>query len=305
MLFDTLASSRLLERPRLSPRLIEAVGRLLLRAKGDPARQSTYLDDFPGLWNRIGIDVDPLGLANLEDRVAHSQGQPQVYGTLPQREGDYQGAEATRIYAASRDMLGAPATTPARSDDTPLPLAMEHPVAPTLPDVRAELLRLGRMDQGVRKDTSNMTPEQVKAMDAEMEKVDAYTLPRVRAIFDRYGLPSPRQVGRAATHSGFLLVQHAIRDPGLMRALVAQADGMRRRGELPAVDYALLVDRVDCVLDRRPQQYGTQGSRDPKSYWYCPIAEPQRVNERRAALHLPAMDDDQIYGSAAERAGQR
>lgn len=278
---------------------------MLYRAKADPDRQSTYLDDFPGLWSRVGIDVDPLGLANLEDRVARSLGQPQVNGTLPARPGDYEGVEAKRIYAAGRDMLGVPHEASMTPVDTPLPLAMAHPVRPTLPDVRAELLRLGFMDQSVRKDTSNMTPEQIKAMNAEMEKVDGYTLPRMRAIFDRYGLPLPSQVGRAATHSAFLLVQHAIRDPGLMRAAVAEADHMRRRGDLPAVDYALLVDRVDCVLDHRPQLFGTQGSRDPKSYWYCPIAEPRQVNERRAGLHLPPLDDVQIYGTKPEREVRR
>lgn len=304
-LFDTLSSSRLLERPSLDPAVIERVGRLLFRAKGDPERQSTYLDDFPGLWSRVGIDVDPLGLANLEDRVAHSQGQPQTYGTLPPRKGDYEGAEARRIYAASRDMLGAPADAPAGPDESPRPLAMRHPVHPTLPDVRTELLRLGRMDQSVRQDTSGMPAERIKAMDAEMEKIDEYTLPRVRAIFDRYGLPSPAQVGRAGTHSAFLLIQHAVRDPGLMRAAVAQADALRRRGELPAVDYALLIDRVDCVLDHRPQRFGTQGSRDPKSHWYCTIDDPQHVNERRATLHLFALKHDDIYGTPAQRAGGR
>ncbi|UPG85722.1 hypothetical protein L2Y94_20915 [Luteibacter aegosomatis] len=302
VLFDTLASSHLLERPTLDPGLIEAIGRLLFRAKGDPDRQSIYLDDFPGLWPRAGIDVDPLGLANLEDRVAHSQGRPQIYGTLPARKGDYEGTEATRIYAASRDMLGVAADAPTAPDDTPLPLAMRHPVRPSLPDVRAELLRLGRMDQSVRQDTSNMASEQVKAMNAEAARIDEYTLPRIRTIFDRYGLPSSAQVGRAAIHSAFLLIQHAVSDPGLMRAAVAPADAMRRLHELPAVDYALLVDRVDCVIDRRPQRFGTQGSRDPKSYWYCTIDDPQHVNDRRAALHLFALKDDEIYGTPAERA---
>jgi hypothetical protein len=80
---------------------------------------------------------------------------------------------------------------------------------------------------------------------------------------------------------------------------------MRRRGDLPAVDYALLVGRVDCVLDRRPQLFGTQGSRDRKSYWYCPIAEPRQVNERRAGLLLPPLDNVQIYGTAPDQEARR
>jgi hypothetical protein len=299
-LFDLLGRSHLLERPSLPVETIEQVGRLIYRAKADPAAQQTYLDDFPGLWNRIGMDVDPLGLANLDDRVARSEGKPQPYGTLPAAPTDYPAADAQRSYIFARDMLGVPANAPAAPNETPLPLAMRPAQKPTLPTVRAEALRLGALDQSVRAWPGNPSPEESKVLIKRMEVVDAETEPRIKAMFRNYGIPRPAQVGRAATHSAYLVIQHAINDPGLMRAALSQAKWMAARGELPAIDYALLSDRVDCVIDHRPQQFGTQGSRDPSSHWYCPIADAQHVNERRAGLHLAALTDKAIYGTVGK-----
>ncbi|KJV34859.1 hypothetical protein VI08_09315 [Luteibacter yeojuensis] len=169
-----------------------------------------------------------------------------------------------------------------------------------MPEVRAETLRLGAMDQAVRVWPDHPTDDEDKALIKRMEETDAYTEPRIRAMFRAHGIPSPALVGRAATHSAYLVIQHAINDPGLMRAALGQAKWMAARGDLPRIDYALLSDRVDCVLDHRPQQFGTQGSRNPKSHWYCPIADPNHVNDRRAALHLAPMGDEAIFGTAGK-----
>ncbi|QWT20908.1 hypothetical protein KPL74_02595 [Bacillus sp. NP157] len=303
LLFETLASSRLLERPALAPAVVERVGRLIFRAKADPVGQQTYLDDYPGLWRRIGGDVDPLGLANLEDRVARSEGHPQLYGTLPPSSLDYPAADAQRNYASARDMLGVAVDARVVAGVDVVPLAMRPARPVPLPGVRAELLRLGEIDQAVRRWPDNPTPAQEKALIAAMEKADAYTLPRLRTIYHAHGIPAPAQVGRAATHSAFLLIQHAIADPGLMRSALAQAKWMTAHGDLPAIDYALLSDRVDCVLDHRPQQFGTQGSRNPASHWYCPIAEPLGVNTRRAALHMAPLSREEIYGASGKAGG--
>lgn len=294
--FDTLAESRILQRSELSPRTIDAIGDIIARTNGDE-RKSEYLDGFYGLWSRVGIDVDPLGFANLEDRIARKQGEPQQFGTLARGKADYPVADAQRIYAAARDMIGLDPRTPAAPIRGKATLAMAKPSHPTLPALRAELMRLGSMDQEARREPAGgFEGGDEKAFIKRMSDTDAYTLPRVRAIFDRYGIPSPMQVGRSGTHAAFLLIQHAINDPALMRGAVAQAKQLTNRGQLPGIDYALLSDRVDCVLDHRPQQFGTQGSRDPKSY--CPIADPEHVNRRRAALHMSPLTKERIYGKA-------
>ena len=294
--YKMLAESQLLSRPKLGPTSIEAIGDIIARTNVDDERQSTYLDGFSGLWARIGIDVDPLGYANLEDRIARKQGKPQPFGTLARSDTDYPAGDAPRIYKAARAMIGMDPGISAKPMHGKANLAMAKPVYPELPDVRAELLRLGNMDQAVRLEPpGGFKGDEEKAFIKRMEEMDAYTLPKMRSIFDQYGIPSSRQVGRSGAHAAFLLIQHAISDPALMRGAVAYVKRLKERGDLPDIDYALLVDRVDCVLDHRPQQFGTQGTRNRKSPWFCPIADPENVNQRRASIYLPAMTDDEIY----------
>lgn len=297
--FDTLARSHLLERRELGSRTIDAIGDIIARTKGSEESRSQSLDGFYGLWSRVGIDVDPLGFANLEDRIARRQGKPQQFGTLARDKADYPAADAERVYAAARDMIGLDPRARAESVHGEAELAMAKPVYPTLPAIREELLRLGAMDQEARREPpGGFKGDEEKAFLKHMSDVDAYTLPRIRAIFDRYGIPTSRQVGRSASHAAFLLIQHAISDPGLMRGAVAPVRHLSEEHDLPGIDYALLSDRVDCVLDHRPQQFGTQGNRDPKSYWFCPIADPNHLNQRRAGLHMAALTREQIYGEA-------
>lgn len=303
--FDALAKSHVLEEHKLSSQTIDAIGDLIARTTGEEDRRAEYLDGFSGLWSRVGVDVDPLGFANLEDRIARKRGEPQQFGTLVRGKADYPAADAERSYAAARDMIGLNPRTDVVPVQGEVELAMTKPVYPTLPAVRAELLHLGAMDQQVRQEPSGgFKGEEEKAFIKRMSDVDAYTLPRIRAIFNRYGIPTPWQVGRSGTHAAFLLIQHAIQDPALMRGAVAQARQLADKEELPDIDYALLSDRVDCVLDHRPQQFGTQGNRNPESYWFCPIADPSHVNQRRAHLHLAALTEEQIYGSSHSKPRQ-
>lgn len=296
--YDLLAQSHLLARPTLSRSTLETIGDIMLRTHVDDERQMTYLDGFSGLWSRVGIDVNPLGYANLVDRIARKQGKPQSFGTLARSDVDYPASEAPRIYAAARAMIGMDPKVAAEPVHGKAPLAMAKPAYPELPKVREELLRLSDMDQSVRLEPpGGFKGEAEKAFIKRMQETDAYTLPKMRAIFDRYGIPTPRQVGRSGTHAAFLLIQHAISDPALMRGALAEVKWLSDQGALPGIDYALLADRIDCVLDHRPQQFGTQGTRNRKSHWFCPIADPEHVNQRRASLYLPAMDSDEIYPS--------
>jgi len=304
--YDMLAESRLLDRPKLSSRVIEDIGDIIVRTNIDDERQQKYVDGFGGLWSRIGIDVDPMGFANLEDRLARKQGKPQSFGTLVRSNADYADVDAQRIYAAAREMIGMDpkgAVSPVQGKAN---LSMAKPVYPELPIVRAELLRLGDMDQEVRREPpGGFKGEEEKAFVKRMQETDAYTLPKMRSTFDEYGIPSARQVGRSGTHAAFLLIQHAISDPSLMRSAVPLVKRLRDRGDLPGIDYALLADRVDCVLDHRPQQFGTQGNRNPKSPWFCPIDAPEYVNQRRASIYLPSMADDEIFVKDPGKAEKR
>lgn len=118
----------MLERSELAPQTIDAVGDVIARTRGSEESKSQSLDGFHGLWSRVEIDVDPLGFANLEDRIARKQGQPQPFGTLARDKVDYATIEAERIYAAHRQMIGLDPDAGGDSGHGEVELAMATPV---------------------------------------------------------------------------------------------------------------------------------------------------------------------------------
>jgi hypothetical protein len=302
-----IEQSRVLEMPRLDKATINALGVLLLRANADHAFQDECAGeyDFQGLWSRIGIDVDPRGYAYLSDQISISRGEKQQYGfILPGPGAPPFTEDQRRGFSLNRNRIGiqlyVPGQTSAELVTPAAPsLAMAEPHYPTTPELRAKLLSLVQMDQAARDEPSHsMTDAESKAFYAHMLAVDAANLPQIQAIFDKYGFPTAEMVGRSGVLAAFLLVQHAIQAPALMSRAATEAAPLMQRGDLPYMNYALLVDRVACVIDHRPQTFGTQGTRIPKSFWYCPIAEPQDVNERRAKLFLEPLSHEQIYGKS-------
>ncbi len=306
-----LRRGRVLEAARLAPATIEALGKLALRGSADLDFQDDCLDGWNSLWTRIGTEVDPLGYAYLMDRIARSHGQRLRYGTLPPA-GSASETDAAREelrFASHRNMLGLPAIDSAElqrriaADGMPA-LALAHPVYPRLPRLRERLLRLVQADQAARVEPEHaMSQAEQAAWQARLLAVDAKNLPAIQAIHARYGFPTTAMVGRAGTQAAFLLIQHAIKAPALMRRAAHEAETLAARGELPYIDYALLADRVACLIEHKPQPYGTQGNRVRSNYWYCPIAAPAQLNQRRAKLFLPPLDHEDIYGPDAQPAG--
>lgn len=300
---ELLQSSKVLDADRLEPATIEALGVLLSNAGEDKDFQDTYLDDWPGLWARVGIDVDPYGFAYLMDRISLSEGHRQIYGSI--RENSTEAPlhdEDPLSFAHHRDRLGIEANDFAnlgvKSSRSSSPsLAMRRPNYPLMPKLRAELLRLVQIDQAARAVPDRpMSEVEEQAWAKKMMAVDATILPHIQAIYSKYGFPSVADVGRSGVQAAFLLIQHAINAPKLMSQAARDAKKLMSHGDLPMMDYALLVDRVACLIDHKPQIYGTQGNRIPKDYSYCTIEKPDRVNARRAALLLPPLSREEIYG---------
>src|SRR5262249_61513681 len=80
--------------------------------------------------------------------------------------------------------------------------------------------------------------------------------PRLAAILDRHGWPSGALVGEDGAAAAWLVLQHAIGDPPLMRRgleLLARL----APGEIDPARLAMLEDRVRA-FEGRPQRYGTQ-----------------------------------------------
>jgi len=115
---------------------------------------------------------------------------------------------------------------------------------------------------------------------------------RMRAILAEHGWPGRSLVGEDANVAAWLLLQHAILDPGLMRSAVPMIDAAAQLGETDAKYLAFLVDRIR-TLEGHPQVYGTQYDWDAEGELSpLPIDEPVLVDERRRAVGLEPLAEN-------------
>lgn len=119
---------------------------------------------------------------------------------------------------------------------------------------------------------------------------------RLAAIIAAHGWPSPDQVGPdqvgpdqvgdEASKAAWLVVQHAISRPALMRQV---RDLTRGSPAIAAAHWAMLDDRI-AVFEGRPQVHGTQFDWDDAGLMSpLPIADPPGIDTRRAEVGLPPL----------------
>jgi hypothetical protein len=157
------------------------------------------------------------------------------------------------------------------------------------PAVRLELLEMMRQDQEER--TGSCLPPGTRLGPTQ----DYSRSRRLRDIVDRIGWPTFDQVGRDGAEAAWLIAQHADSDVAFQEAALALMTDAVAAGQADPGDLAYLTDRV--AMNRgEPQTYGSQvrcrgGAPAPAT----PIVEPDRVDERRAAVGLgplAAYDDE-------------
>jgi hypothetical protein len=113
---------------------------------------------------------------------------------------------------------------------------------------------------------------------------------RLREILGAHGWPGRSLVGEDGCSAAWLILQHAILDPPLMKSTQPMLERAVDRGEAPAALLAYLTDRIQ-TLQGLPQVYGTQhdwddfGNMSP-----LPIEDAHSVNQRRAALGMETLE---------------
>jgi hypothetical protein len=152
--------------------------------------------------------------------------------------------------------------------------------------LRLELLGMRERDQKVREGfSSSMSEETMAAIMA----VDGEHLGRLKEIVRQYGWPGRSLVGADGAEATWLLVQHAP-SPFMKHCLPLLEDAVEA-GESEARHYAYLYDRVQ-VKDGNLQRYGTQYKFTPEGALERePLADPVSVDQRRASLGLPTMEE--------------
>lgn len=193
----------------------------------------------------------------------------------------------------------------ASNKSVPLPPAPTSPSALTLvdehlPELRAELLAMARLDQEARAPTTQIfrpgaaTDSAIFArVAARIDSVDTANRARLKQLIRHYGWLGIDLVGRDGMSAGLMLVQHGDRHVPLQKEYLLGLERAFHAGKLfpEAADaVALLTDRVR-VNEGRPQVYGTQVSFENGRAVLKPIEDEARVDDRRAALGLPPLSE--------------
>lgn len=172
-------------------------------------------------------------------------------------------------------------------------------------ELRAELIAMAEEDLRVRAD---LVREGVlfDGYQPHMAAVHRRNAERLAMIMSARGWPGPTLVGEDGAHAAWLVLQHSIGSPRVMRQGLALLQQAVAAGEALPAEVATLEDRVR-TLSGLPQRYGTQfdwdenGVMNPK-----PIEDPHGVDARRRAVGLdPLTERIQAVRAAVARERER
>lgn len=119
----------------------------------------------------------------------------------------------------------------------------------------------------------------------------------LRETVEASGWPSPSVHGDQAWTDAWTIVQHAAHDVEFQASALGAMREMFARGEGDGRYIALLEDRL-AVQAGRPQSYGTQMECHDGSWQPSEIAEPGKVEARRARMGLKPLSESTLVGQA-------
>jgi hypothetical protein len=164
---------------------------------------------------------------------------------------------------------------------------MQDPEGAATKELRAELIGMADEDQRVR---AELVAEGTlfQGYHPRMAEVHHRNAARLSAIMDRVGWPGRQVVGVDAADAAWLVLQHSIGDPAVMRRGLSLLRAASRDEVAPA-QLAMLEDRVR-ILSGLPQRYGTQFDWDAEGAMSPhPIEDPEKVDELRREAGLPPL----------------
>lgn len=125
-----------------------------------------------------------------------------------------------------------------------------------------------------------------------MERLHLQNAARLEAILDAHGWPGRSRVGEQAACAAWVILQHAISNPSLMRRGLEILRAAAESGDASLLEVAMLEDRVR-TYEGRQQRYGTHYDWDESGELSpLPIEDEARVDERRAVIGLPSLAED-------------
>ncbi|MFK0120109.1 DUF6624 domain-containing protein [Streptomyces sp. NPDC090994] len=155
-------------------------------------------------------------------------------------------------------------------------------------DLAAEFHRRAEDDQAARRLAAETHDGR------EMRRIDLDNTAWLQQVIVERGWPGVALVGEQGADAAWLLAQHADLAPAFQRQALDLLKAAVAAGDAPPRHLAYLTDRV-LVAAGEPQLYGTQYTHEPdgSNLRPQPIADPDRLDERRAAMGLePAAEYD-------------
>jgi hypothetical protein len=148
-------------------------------------------------------------------------------------------------------------------------------------DLAAELHRRAEEDQAARRLPAGTHDG------LEMRRIDVGNTAWLQQVIAEHGWPGVELVGEQGADEAWLLAQHADLAPAFQRQALELLEAAVAAGDAPPRHLAYLTDRV-LVAAGEPQVYGTQytDDGDGSNLRQQPVADPDRLDERRAAMGL-------------------
>ncbi|MBF4485758.1 DUF6624 domain-containing protein [Flavobacterium sp. CSZ] len=159
-------------------------------------------------------------------------------------------------------------------------------------EIAKELIEMAQQDLQVR-DKLLKEGKLSPGYNSEMESVHKKNAGRLNEIINTVGYPTRLIVGQEASDAAWLIVQHAISEPALMKKcyeLLSASDG-----EVNPQNLAYLHDRI-CYFEGRPQKYGTQF--DNRGLY--PVENKDEMIHLRKELGLEELDQDVVIECKTE-----
>lgn len=125
----------------------------------------------------------------------------------------------------------------------------------------------------------------------KMKAIHDRNAENLREIIREFGWPTKTIVGEAASEAAWLILQHAISHPDLLRSSLELLKVASDKQEINPQNYACLYDRI-CLFEGKPQLYGTQFIFDENGE-YIPweIEDRESVNMRRSKMGFPSLEE--------------
>ncbi|WP_345989345.1 DUF6624 domain-containing protein [Chryseobacterium sp. Chry.R1] len=143
-------------------------------------------------------------------------------------------------------------------------------------ELRDQLIKRGELGEGYHK---------------EMEQLHNRNAKKLNDIMDIIGYPGIDKVGKEASEAAWLIIQHAIGQPELMRKCVRLLKDAVNEQKADPKNLAYLSDRI-AVFEGKPQLYGTQFDWNENGEMVPNFVDNiTKVNERRKSIGLNTLEE--------------